>query len=105
LIGKLRLPATEPFPRVGFQITTETNSANDSPCNEQNRTNPIDGYCRPVSAICNCNIDRAFLMITRVDSQKAPRRRNRNGNQCQIKSPEGKIIYLERECSASDFLR
>jgi len=32
------LPATEPFPRIGFQITTEENSTDDLPRNEQNRT-------------------------------------------------------------------
>jgi hypothetical protein len=29
--------ATKPFPGIGFQITTETNSTDDLPCNEQNR--------------------------------------------------------------------
>src|SRR5712692_4005862 len=42
------LPASEPFPGVGFQITTEEFSADDLPCNEQNRTNPIGCYCRRV---------------------------------------------------------
>src|ERR1700674_1438843 len=32
------LPATEPFPRIGFQITTERDSTDDLPRNEQNRT-------------------------------------------------------------------
>jgi len=36
-----KLPATEPFPGIGFQITTETTSTDDLPRNEQNRTNPI----------------------------------------------------------------
>jgi hypothetical protein len=33
-----KLPASELFPGIGFQITTEGTSANDLPCNEQNRT-------------------------------------------------------------------
>jgi hypothetical protein len=33
--------ATELFPGIGFQITTEANSTDDLPSNEQNRFNPI----------------------------------------------------------------
>jgi hypothetical protein len=43
LILEKKLPATEPFPGIGFQITTEKNSTDDLPRNEQNRTNPIIG--------------------------------------------------------------
>jgi hypothetical protein len=41
-----KLPATEPFPGFGFQITTEAISADDLPRNEQNRSNPIRRYYR-----------------------------------------------------------
>jgi hypothetical protein len=44
-----KLPATEPFPRTGFQTTTEEISADDLPRNEQNRLNPIGGDFRPHS--------------------------------------------------------
>jgi len=73
LIGKLRLPATEPFPRVGFQITTETNSANDSPCNEQNRTNPMAAIVVWFQQFATANINRTFFTMTRAEPKKAHR--------------------------------
>jgi hypothetical protein len=42
LILENNCPATELFPRVGFQITTEENSTDDLPRNERTELNPID---------------------------------------------------------------
>ena len=44
-----KLRATEPFPGIGFQITTEASSADDLPRNEQTELNPIGRQVRSIS--------------------------------------------------------
>jgi hypothetical protein len=40
--GEKRLPATKPFPKAGFQITTEKIPPDDLPRYEQKRTDTSD---------------------------------------------------------------
>jgi hypothetical protein len=55
------LPATEPFPGTGFQITPEEISADDLPRNEQNRKlNPIGEHCRRLCSKRKPNFPREF---------------------------------------------